>query len=301
MIKKILLFLLLLFQAGCTFNNTEHLMALEKEANKHASHEGTIYRDLVYKSTLFHDIALDIYEPLIKKYKKAPIYIYIHGGSWLHGNKALVNVYYKTVQKLREEGIAVVSIDYRYISQSGVEAIVSDCLDAVSFLQKNADKYALDPHFIGIHGHSAGANLALLTGFNDSKKGNDIRFIVDEYGPTNVVKLLKEKEDRPFWTYFISDNTLNKLSPIEMIHKNIPPVYIVHGGSDHTVPIEQSQQLYKQLKENGTEVYFQTVVGADHGYRGADQEEVAKIREEVLAFMLKKFAGTLGLDEMPLR
>ena len=289
MIKKILLLLLLVFQAGCTFNNTPHLISLEKEANKNASHEGIIYRDVVYKSTLFHDITLDIYEPLNKKHKKAPIYIYIHGGSWLHGNKELVNVYYKTVQKLREEGIAVVSINYRYISQSGVEAIVSDCLDAVTYLQTNAQKYALDPHFIGIHGHSAGANLALVTGFSASKNSNDIRFIVDEYGPTDVVKLLKEKEDRPIWTYFISDDTLKELSPIDMIHKNIPPVYIVHGDSDHTVPIEQSQQLYKLLKANGTEVYFDTVVGADHGYRGANKAEVTKVRKEVLAFMLKQF------------
>lgn len=289
MIKKILLILVLLFQAGCTFNNTPHLIALEKEANKNASQEGEIYKDVIYKSTLFHDISLDIYEPLTIKYKKAPIYIYIHGGSWLHGHKELLNVYYKSVQRLREEGIAVVSIDYRYISQSGVEATVSDCLDAVSFLQKNADRYGLDPHFIGLHGHSAGANLALVTGFTYAKNSSDIRFIVDEYGPSDVVRLLKEKDDRPLWSYFISDETLEEISPVDMISKRLPPVYIVHGDNDHTVPIEQSQQLYRLLKRDGTEVYFHSVIGADHGYRGADKAVVTQIRQEVLAFMLEQF------------
>ena len=127
------------------------------------------------------------------------------------------------------------SIDYRFISQSGIGAMVEDCLDAVAFLGKIAKKYNLDTHHIGLHGHSAGANLALIVGATLSKNSNDILFIVDEYGPTNVIKLLQEKENTPWWSHLISTAQLKSLSPIYMLHSKLPAIYIAHGATS-TIP-----------------------------------------------------------------
>ena len=275
---------------ACTFSETEHIKALNSEAKKKESHEGKIYKDIVYKSTLFYDITLDIYEPLIRKYEFAPIYIYIHGGSWLRGDKELVNVYDKTVQGLREAGVAVVSINYRFVSQSGISAMVSDCMDAVLFLQSHTQEYKLNAHKIGLHGHSAGANLALITGLHLSQKKSDILFIVDEYGPTDAVKLLKEQEDRIWWTYLISDSALEELSPILMLHPQVPPIYIAHGDADKTVPIEQSINLYEALQKRGLVSSFKVLNGADHGYVGLSDAVIQEHRQEVLAYMLTAYA-----------
>ncbi len=287
--QKIFIFILILLQAGCTLSNTPHITELEEQAKKEASHVGVIHKDVVYKETLLYTPVLDIYEPLIRKTEPSPLYIYIHGGSWLHGDKELVNVYAKTVQGLREEGITVVSINYRYVTQAGIEAMIEDCIDAVKFMQVNAAKYNIDPHTIGLHGHSAGGNLALVTGLTLSRNSNDIRFIVDEYGPTDVVRLLDEKEDRPWWTSMISDKTLYELSPITMIHPNMPPIYITHGDADKTVPITQSIVFYEKLKADGARVVFERVSGADHGYEGIDEARITQHRTKVLSFMLQEF------------
>ena len=293
MYKLLLVIIMTLFTA-CTFSDTEHLKALNTEALAKESHEGKIYKDIVYKSTLFHNVTLDIYEPLNMKYEKAPIYIYIHGGSWLRGNKELVNVYDKTVLGLREAGVAVVSINYRFVSQSGISAMVSDCTDAVVFLQENAETYSLDAHTIGLHGHSAGANLALVTGLQLSKKQHDILFIVDEYGPSNAITLLKEQDNRIWWTYLISDSALEEISPILMLHPHTPPMYIAHGDVDVTVPITQSIDLYEALKERGSVASLHILKGADHGYKGLSDAVIQIHRQEVLDYMLSAY--TKGIN-----
>ncbi len=292
---KVLITLIVLIFSACTFDDTPHIKELMLKAEKQVSHEGTIHKNVVYKSTLFHNVELDIYEPLALKYKKAPIYIYIHGGSWLRGDKALVNVYDKTVQGLREQGIAVVSINYRFVSQSGISAMISDCLDAVRYVQEHASQYGLDAHTIGLHGHSAGANLALVTGLTLSKHNSDIIFIVDEYGPTDVLKLLKEQEDRVWWTYLVADSSLEALSPVLMLHPNVPPVYIAHGDADKMVPIEQSKSLYMLLQKSKIPSSFTVVHGAKHGYGGIDDAVIQRHRKEVLGFMLDKYREAVDI------
>ena len=284
-----LLISLLFVLSSCTLPNTPHINTLEKEAKEKATHQGKIYKNVIYKSTLFHTIKLDIYEPFDSSIQKAPVYLYIHGGSWLHGDKELVNIYANTMQTLRENGIAVVSIDYRFISQSGIEAMISDCFDALSFLQKNNLKYRLDPHTIGIHGHSAGANLALILGLNISKKSKDILFIVDEYGPSNSIKLLNQSKKVPWWSVFISNSDLEELSPIMMIHSHVPPIYIAHGDADKTVPLSQSKNLYKELLTLGVKTQLHILNGADHGYKGLSKVQIKRHREEVLNYMLKAY------------
>ena len=275
--------------SGCSVDNTPHMALLKKEAQKKETQEGVIYKNVVYKKTLFHDIKLDIYEPLAQTKKTAPIYLYIHGGSWLRGNKNLVNVYDKTIHTLREKGIAVVSIDYRFISQSGISAMVEDCLDAVAFLRKNAKKYNLDTHHIGLHGHSAGANLALIVGATLSKTSNDILFIVDEYGPTDVVKLIDTQENTPWWSHFISTDKIKTISPVYMLHSKLPPIYIAHGDSDTTVPLSQSQELYKRLKKLHIVSSLHIIKGANHSYRGISKSAIQEHRNKVLQFMLYYF------------
>lgn len=290
---KIFLVVGVLLLSACTFNDTQHLKELRREAQQKESHEGRIYKDVIYKSTFFYDMTLDIYAPLVERYREAPIYLYIHGGSWLHGDKELVNVYDKTIYGLRKAGVAVVSINYRFVSQSGVSAMVMDCRDALLFLQEHAETYGLDMHKIGLHGHSAGANLALVTGLQHSKESDDILFIVDEYGPTDAIKLLKERNDRPWWSYLISDTTLEEISPILMLHSHTPPIYISHGDVDKTVPIEQSLSLYDTLYAAERPVRLEVILGVKHGYRGIADDVLKAHRQRVLSYMLDQYKDAL--------
>ena len=280
---------------GCTARNTPHMQSLITEASEKETKEGVIHKDVLYKSTLMHNLTLDIYEPLVKRENPSPIYLYIHGGSWLRGDKNLVNIYDKTMRTLREAGVTVVSINYRFVSQSGVEAMVSDCFDAVKFLQEHARQYHLDTHHIGLHGHSAGANLALVLGLTLSKTNDNIMFIVDEYGPTDAVKLIKEQESAPWWSHLMSEESLKEISPLSMVHPKAPPVYIAHGDQDNTVPLQQSMILYEKLQKEEIDSSLHIIKGADHGYAGASEHLIERHRAEVLAYMLKHFQAEASL------
>ena len=49
------------------------------------------------------------------------------------------------------------------------------------------------------------------------------------------------------------------------VTKNSPPVFIVHGDADPTVPYQQSVDLHKKLLEAGVKTEFITVEGGLHG------------------------------------
>ena len=47
----------------------------------------------------------------------------------------------------------------------------------------------------------------------------------------------------------------------------MPPLLIVHGSRDNTVPVPQAEKLTKLLQEKGADVTLHLVEGAGHGYQ----------------------------------
>jgi dipeptidyl aminopeptidase/acylaminoacyl peptidase len=45
-----------------------------------------------------------------------------------------------------------------------------------------------------------------------------------------------------------------------------PPMLIVHGDSDHTVPVRSSRYLYQALQDAGVKSTYIEIAGADHGF-----------------------------------
>ena len=97
-----------------------------------------------------------------------PVVIYIHGGSWLGGDKSRVGA-----EPYLREGISVVAINYRFVSQglaAGVEppvkASLHDAARAVQFVRSKAAEWNLDPTRVGATGGSAGACSSLWLAFH---------------------------------------------------------------------------------------------------------------------------------------
>jgi predicted esterase len=67
------------------------------------------------------------------------------------------------------------------------------------------------------------------------------------------------------------------------VTKNSPPIFIVHGDADPTVPYHQSIDLYKKLQELGVKSEFFTVPGGLHGK--FDKDKNAEINEAMLKFI----------------
>lgn len=125
---------------------------------------------------------------LVESAQPVPAVINIHGGGWLQGDKSQI-VVPGAPQSLLDEGIAFISINYRYLKQTTIdtgstrgtgpiqprgdypEAPVSvplgDCARALQFVRAHAAEWGIDPERIAVTGGSAGACTSLWLAFHD--------------------------------------------------------------------------------------------------------------------------------------
>ena len=181
---------------------------------------------------------------------------------------------------------------------------INDVKRAVRYIRYNADKFKIDPNKFGIHGGSAGGHLSLAVAMADENIDTAANDPVDRvssrvqaaavlYPPTdfmnwgvtggnmvNAGDLLKGAGvygafDYRVWNNktrtfdFVKDSSeRNKMgresSPIYAISSDDPPVFIIHGDADKTVPIQQSEIFVAKLKEVGVQNKFIIKKGGDH-------------------------------------
>jgi acetyl esterase/lipase len=101
-----------------------------------------------------------------------PLVVFIHGGGWVNGNKwGLGSVH---IARLRNEGISVAAINYRFVPQAQAAEVkppvkwpLEDAARAVQFLRSKAGEWNIDKTRIGATGGSAGACSSLWLAFHD--------------------------------------------------------------------------------------------------------------------------------------
>lgn len=250
--------------------------------------------DVVYTKVGDWDGRMDLYLPPVSK-GPSPIVINIHGGGWNHGVKES-QTGFATFFKM---GYAVANIEYRLSDQASAPAAVEDTRCALIYLIKNAKELNINTDKIVIMGGSAGGHLALMGGL----LANDHRFdkncpgvenikvaaIIDKYGITNVwdwgngVRIKSKSVARWLGERKDDQKFAMSVSPINYINKNNPPVFIVHGDADPTVPYEQSVDLHKKLKDAGVKTQFMTVPGGLHGK--FTKEQNSEVNKEIVKFL----------------
>ena len=96
---------------------------------------------------------LDIYYPENKK--DFSTIVWFHGGGMEGGNKFVP-------KELREQGFAVVTVNYRLSPKAKNPAYIEDAAEAVAWVFKNIEKYGGRKDHIFVSGHSAGGYLSLI-------------------------------------------------------------------------------------------------------------------------------------------
>lgn len=251
--------------------------------------------NVVYTKVNGWEGKLDLYLPP-QNSKPSAVIINIHGGGWNHGVKETqggFNTFFKV-------GFAVANIEYRLTGQATAPAAVEDTRCALLYLIKNAKELNIDVNKIIIMGGSAGGHLALMGGllgnnhlFDNNCAGTDrikVAAIIDKYGITDVWdwaygKDLTSKSATNWLGAKAKDEAFAKsVSPINYLTKNSPPVFIVHGDADPTVPYQQSVLLHKKLIELGIKTEFITVPGGLHGK--FEKEKNTEINKAIMKFIL---------------
>ncbi len=241
---------------------------------------------------------LDLYLPKSKP-GPFPLIIWIHGGSWMYGDKGENCL---AARDLSDE-FAVASINYRYSTDAPFPAQVNDCKAAIRYLRANAAKYRLDPNRFGVWGSSAGGYLAAMIGTTgdstfatiEGRKKNEpvvsskVQAVCDWCGPTNLLSAqsqsgpdIKFKYSGPGSAVYsmmftnMHPQVLLAASPVNYVSADDPPFLIMHGDKDDAVPLAQAQELYDLLQKAG--VKSQLMVLKNRGHNFDFPEFVERVR-----------------------
>jgi len=252
----------------------------------------SIASDIVYKTVDSTDLKLDVYYP-VKKLGEAPweeapttyqpTLVYFHGGGWIEGDKTsrLSNVLPYLARNW-----CVVNVDYRLLRDTNLVWIVSDCVDAISWVNKNATTYKFDVGRLYLSGESAGGHLALLAGMQD--KTQHIKGIINWYGISDVEEAVNFWNDTSY-TQMITgkwDGDLKEYyqstSPIKLISRYTPPIISIHGNADTHVKVDQSIAFHEALSSQELKNKLIQIKGKKHG--GFASAELASIFKEIWSF-----------------
>ena len=276
-------------------------------------------RDLEYARIGNDSLELDLYLP--EGEGPFPLIIWVHGGGWTSGNKALS----PNGPQLRQitRGYAVASINYRLSQQAKFPAQIEDCKAAARWLRAHAGEYNLDPGRFAAWGSSAGGHLAALMGTSagvaelEGSGGNPghssrVQAVVDWFGPTDLLKMSTDSlpfpcnvldHDSPFSPESLligcaiqtCPNKTEPANPIRYVSADDPPFLIMHGDHDCLVGPPQSQRLHDALAAAGVEATLKFIAGAGHGGSEFDDAENRKLVDDFFAEHLSKQAASLKI------
>ncbi|WP_405563303.1 alpha/beta hydrolase fold domain-containing protein [Polaribacter sp. Asnod6-C07] len=282
--------------------------------------EGKKNLNIKYKTTEAEDLYLDIYYPSQNALngKKFPVVFYTHGGGWFNGSKENIvrNPVALPFYKLLEHGFAVVSVNYRLTRRKTVlmRDCVIDAMDALRFLSKNSDEYALDMNKVYPIGDSAGGHIAqMITLANPEKfkgdkklQGNSYKIVagISWYGPSDfTIKKLFETTDKTKnpdrFSSRITKTEKNKskidkmykeMSPIFYLTKYSPPLFIMAADNDTTIPVGHAYHIKKKADEINATVGLFIVKNAGHNWRKSGGEidpTLEVITQKTVDFFLK--------------
>ena len=287
---------------------------IESELAKLDPLTGEFYENVIYKKTPTKKLELDVFLPDVFTNDPSqsddlyPVFVYIHGGSWLGGVRSLIFLdEANPVLQLRAKGVVVVPISYRFLKEAPFAKIAEDISDAFDFMKANSAQYHLDMKNVVIHGQSSGAHLMLQYAANHCAKlpaDTDIviKAVVNEFGPTDLVTLADATPI--FYDYGMNSGVLNLIpkssryenSPINLVTSRFPDIFFLHGDRDDLVPLSQALRLKTKLEllfgefAPSEKIRFDLIQDGGHGFYGDDLGEarILEIRQSVIDYAVEK-------------
>ena len=255
--------------------------------------------DIVYKTMAEKDLHLDLFYPATELVGAYPLVVYTHGGGWAAGSKNKAQGRSKiaqTVRGLTEAGFCVAAVQYRLCKNgdTSIRDCVTDSMDAVRYLAKHGEALHLDSTRVFTYGDSAGGQLAqmlLLTQPDDFPGDAELagqRFTmlggVSWYGPCDFEKTeLFNHDGRAkfrdrFGARVLKSGTppadklrlYREVSPVNYLRKESPPLLMIQGDKDSTIPVHHAYYMQEQAKVCAATVELLIVKNAGHNWRKVD-------------------------------
>jgi len=275
-------------------------MTTQKSDNLKIS-QSVSYKNIIYKNTNAVPLTLDIYSPLKEGASPSPVILYVHGGSWVYGDKSIPDTLSPILNIFREEGYTIISTSYELMrNKANFNKQVADVKDTIRWIYKNKSNYNLDSNEIGVIGISSGAHLSLLASYSSNNEfiddkdlsnyPSEIKYLIDFAGPTDLSllntnnlnydlsKILNSIKDK--------DTVIKDFNPINYVSNKSPNTLIIHSSLDPTVPYKSSKELYDKCVEKHAKVELITLNSSVHDLSSISDTDIGSISEGLLKFVI---------------
>lgn len=249
--------------------------------------------DVVYGNKEGMGLTLDVLTPAVGA--KGLGVILVSSGSWKSSKSNVAAQDEKRrngehwVQGLLKGGYTVFLVRHGSAPRYFVPEMIEDIRRSVRFVRLNGPRFKIDGARLGITSGSSGGHLALMVGMTgddgiaDSQDqvervSSRTQAIVAWFPPTDMINWGSPNGYRAIETlrptFFQQifgkitnlEDQLKSISPIYQLSKDDPPLLLVHGDKDTTVPVQQSQLLEAKYKEADLAVQLVVHAGGGHSY-----------------------------------
>lgn len=202
---------------------------------------------------------LDVYYP--KNSKSFATVIWFHGGGLTSGEKELP-------EALKNQGIAVISVNYRLGPKVVAPKYIEDAAAATAWVFKNINTFGGDASLIFVSGHSAGGYLATMIGL-DKKwlnaqgiDANKIAGLIPFSGQAITHFLVRKERGIPE-----TQPVIDEYAPLFYVRADAPPLLLITGDRELELlgRYEENAYLMRMMKIAGnknTKLY--ELDGFDH-------------------------------------
>jgi acetyl esterase/lipase len=252
---------------------------------------GTAYRDVTYCNSQ----TLDVFVPSKAATRPLPLAIFVHGGGLTGGDKGYLQPTF--LNALARAGFAVASLNYRLAPGYQFPAQIQDVKCAIRYLRAHAQTYDINPGKIFAFGTSYGGTLVALAALTGGHSQFDIGpyattssaivAAVDMFGPAELPGWISSQG---FHRAFGGNRaSLMLASPTHYAKANAPPILIVQGTADTTVPKSQSVELYRKLSAAGDQTQLILVHHMGHMFAQVGSQPIDPDMTQIAAEMVSWF------------
>ena len=254
------------FLTGCSAVERVGMRVLYRRA---ALPEQQITRDIPYvRGSTLPKHQLDLFHPAGRGW---PVFVFIHGGSWDSGDKALnvadQDVYGNIGRFYAARGIGVAVINYRLQPDATWREQIDDASQAVAWVRNSIAQYGGDANRVFVGGHSAGAHLAAHVALRGRVAG---AICISGAGYDMADAETYRLGNKPaFYAERFAQNGANpdwqrNASPATSIHKNAPPFLLLYAQGDSAPLRRQSRHMHGLLQAAGVKSKLIEIPGESH-------------------------------------
>lgn len=198
--------------------------------------------------------SLDLHVPDRVNGSTPPLLVFIHGGYWQELSK---QDSFFAGYDCAENGIAYAAIDYTLAPHADLDQIVSECRDALGWLNENSASLGFDADRIFLAGSSAGAHLAAMSALSGTR-------------PAGMILVSGIYDLEPLIGTSINDavgldvETTHRNSPVLLSLEGSPPALVCWGEIETDEFKRQSMTFAGALSRAGTNASTFEVASKNH-------------------------------------